>query len=98
MTPTLPLLTAQQAILFVSDSADATETAQQLLASTLQRLLVRAEQQRVVALQDRPLLGREYHVRVTPCLLLDTGTRRLQLLGDPAQLNDGSLRQALACQ
>ena len=95
MTPTLPLLAAQQAILFVSDPGDATEAAQQLLASTLQRLLVRAEQQRVVALQAHPMLGREYHVRVTPCLLLDTGTRQVQLLGPLAQLGDSSLQQAL---
>ncbi len=98
MTTTLPLLTAQQAILFVSDSADATEAAQQLLASTLQRLLVRADQQRVVALQAQPLLGREHHVRVTPCLLLDTGTRQVQLLGPLAQLDDSSLQQALMRQ
>lgn len=96
MTPTLPLLTAQQAILFVSDSADATEAAQQLLASTLQRLLVRADKQRVVALQAQPLRGRDHHVRVTPCLVLDTGTRQVQLLGPLAQLSDSSLQQALA--
>lgn len=98
MTPTLPLLTAQQAILFVSDPGDATGAAQQLLASTLQRLSVQAERQRVVALQDEPLLGRQYQVRVTPCLLLDTGARRVQLLGDPVQLNDSSLQQALTRQ
>lgn len=98
MTPALPLLTAQQAILFVSDSVDATEAARQLLASTLQRLLVRAEQQRVVALQAQPLLGREYHVRVTPCLLLDSGTRHVQLLGPLAQLSDSNLQQALTRQ
>lgn len=98
MTPALPLLTAQQAILFVSESAsaDATGAAQQLLANTLLRLLVRAEQQRIVALQTQPLLGREHHVRVTPCLLLDTGTRQVQLLGPLEQLGDSSLQQALA--
>lgn len=98
MPSTPPLLTAQQAILFVSDPADATEAAQQQLASTLQRLSVRAEQHRVVALQDQPLLGREHHVRVTPCLLLDTGTRQVQLLGPLAQLSDSNLQQALTRQ
>ena len=98
MTPPLPLLTAQQVILFVSDSADATEAAQQLLANTLQRLLVRADRQRVVALQAQPLLGRQCHVRVTPCLLLDTGTQQVQLLGPLAELGDSSLQQALARQ
>ena len=98
MTPTLPLMTVQQAILFVGDSGEATEAVLQQLASTLQRLLVRAEQQRIVALQAQPLLGREYHVRVTPCLLLDTGTRQVQLLGPLAQLSDSSLQQALTHQ
>ena len=98
MTNALPLLTIREAILFVSAPADTDAAMQQLLADTLQRVSVQAARQRVVTLQDQPLLGRQYQVRVTPCLLLDTGTRRVQLLGDPAQLNDGSLRQALTCQ
>lgn len=98
MTSPLPLLTAHQAILFVRDPGDATEAMRRLLADTLQRLSVHAEQQCVLALQVEPLLGRQYQVRVTPCLLLDTGARRIQLLGEPAQLNDSSLQQALTRQ
>lgn len=98
MTAALPLLTAQQAILFVSDPADATEAMQRLLADTLYRLSVQAERQRVVALQDEPVLGRQYQVRVTPCLLLDTGARRVHLLGDLLLLDDSSLQQALTRQ
>ena len=98
MTPALPLMTVQQAILFVGDPGDATEAAQQQLAGTLQRLSVRAEQQRIVALQAQPRFGREYRVRVTPCLLLDTGTRQVQLLGSLAQLSDSYLQQALTRQ
>lgn len=98
MTPALPLLTVQQAILFVSNSGDATAAAQQQLADTLQRLSVHAVQQRVVALTAQPLLGRDYHVRVTPCLLLDTGARQVQLLGELVQLGNHSLQQALTRQ
>lgn len=98
MTTALPLLTAQQAILFVSAPCGTDAFMQQLLADALQRLSVLAVQQRVVALQDEPLLGRQYQVRITPCLLLDTGARWVRLLGEPAQLNDHSLQQALIQQ
>ncbi len=94
--PTRPLLTAEAAWLFVSDPAGLPADLAGLLAATLQRLAVQAGQQRVVLLLDQPALGREYGARVTPCLVLDTGARHVQLLGDPAQLDIAGLEAALA--
>lgn len=93
---TRPLLTAEAAWLFVSDLAGLPADLAGLLDATLQRLAVQAGQQRVVQLLDEPALGREYGVRVTPCLVLDTGARQVQLPGDPAQLDIGGLEAALA--
>ena len=94
--PTRPLLIAEAAWLFVSDLAGLPADLAGLLAATLQRLAVQAGQQRVVVLLVEPALGREYGVRVTPCLVLDTGARQVQLPGDPAQLDVGRLEAALA--
>ncbi|MDO9092021.1 MAG: hypothetical protein Q8R98_27640 [Rubrivivax sp.] len=95
MTRVPPFLVANQAILFLSDPGDTTQAMRQVLADTLRRLSVQAAQQRVVVLLDEPQLGRQFQVRVTPCILLDTGARRVQLLGKPARLDDNSLQQAL---
>lgn len=97
--PVRALLVVESAWLFVSDPAGPAGPATGLpglLASTLKRLGVQAGQQRVVALLDEPALGRQYRVRVTPCLLLDTGARQVQLPGDPTQLDAARLEDALA--
>ncbi len=96
VTPSMPLLTARQALLFVSEPGDA--ALRQLLTETLQRLSIQAAQQRVVVLQSEPLMGRQHRVRVTPCLLLDMGTRWVQLLGELSQHDSHSLQQALTRQ
>jgi hypothetical protein len=91
---TLPVLTAHEALLFVTGpAADGDE---RLLIDALDRLGVQAERRRVVALLDAPLLGARHRIRVAPCLLLDTGSRQVQLVGDPALLNAARLESALA--
>jgi hypothetical protein len=85
-----------EAVWFVSGPDDPPERRRQQLAATLERLGVRSESQRTVALLEDPLAGRQYQVRVTPCLVLDTGTRRVQLLGDAAALDAAALESALA--
>lgn len=94
----LPLLSAQQAILFVTALQGPPDDLLHLLAHTLQRLQLHATQQRVVALQDEPELGRQYRVRVAPCLVLDTGTRQIQLPGEPARLDPLRVEHALTRQ
>lgn len=95
-TVTTPQFVAREAILFVTDPPVAPQTSAHLLAETLERLAVHSVRQRVVALAEQPLLGMQYHVRVTPCLLLDLGARRVQLTGDPQSLDAGHLEAALA--
>ena len=92
------LVSAQEAILFVTALQGPAEDLLQLLASTLQRLQLHATQQRVVALQDEPELGRRYRVRVAPCLVLDTGTRQIQLPGELARLDPLRVEHALTRQ
>lgn len=94
--PAKALLLVESAWLFVSDPAGPAADLPGLLAATLQHLGVQAGRQRVVALLDEPALGRQYRVRVTPCLLLDTGARQVQLPGDPGQLDAAGLEVALA--
>ena len=96
MTHAAPLLEVQQAILFVSALDGPPDGLLRALTDTLQRLSVRAGQERVVALHDEPELGRRYRVRVTPCLLLDTGTRQILLPGDPARLDVARVENALS--
>jgi hypothetical protein len=96
MTTTLPQLCAQRALLFVTTPEGAPQALLQLLAATLQRLQVQAEQQQLVMLAEEPEQGRQYQVRITPCLVLDTGARLIQLPGDPALLEAADLERALA--
>lgn len=91
-----PLLAARAAWLFISHPGAPDADWPGLLSATLQRLGVQADQQRVVALLDEPALGLAYGVRVTPCLVLDTGARQVQLPGDPVQLDASRLEDALA--
>ncbi len=93
-----PLLSAQQAILFVTALDAPREEVLRALATTLQRLQVHAEQRRIVALEDEPELGRQYRVRVVPCLVLDTGARQIRLSGDPARLDPVLVEDALTRQ
>jgi hypothetical protein len=95
MTTPLPLLSAQRALLFVTTLDSPTPALQQLLATTLLRLQVQAEQQDVVRLAEDPEPGRQFRVRITPCLVLDTGGRIVQLPGEPALLEAAHLERAL---
>ena len=95
---TSPALTVTQATLFVTDFGCAVAELEGLLADTLDRLKVVAHMQRVVALIEQPLLGRRSLVRVTPCLVLDTGSREVQIPGDPKVLNSALLEAAIARQ
>ena len=68
----------------------------QALDAALQRMAVTAARRQVVSLAEAPELGAHWHVRVTPCLVLDIGSRQVQLAGDPALLDPARLEQALS--
>lgn len=87
-------MAVQNALLFVTDPGDEQAYAQALDAA-LQRMSVTAGCRQVVSLADVPELGAHWRVRVAPCLVLDTGSRQVQLVGDPAKLNPSRLEQAL---
>ena len=91
----VPMIPVEQAILFVPAHWGAPGELQRVLFDTLQRLAVQATRQRVVALRDQPALGRQYRVRVAPCLVLDTGTRQVHLPGDLARLDSLQIEHAL---
>ena len=91
----LPMVPVQQAILFVAALDGPGDDLLRALADTLKRVAVQAVKLRVVALGEQPLLGREYRVRVVPCLVLDTGTRQVRLPGDPARLDSAQIEHAL---
>ncbi len=95
MTATVSQLQVREAVLFVSSMKGQADEHRRVLATTLVRLGVQCDSQRTVVLLKEPLLGRQYQVRVTPCLVLDTGSRRVQLPGDPAVLNAAALEGAL---
>jgi hypothetical protein len=95
MTTSLPMLSVQRAVLFVTTDAASSPALLQLLAATLLRLQVQAERQDVVRLADDPEAGRLHHVRITPCLVLDTGERLIQLPGEPAFLASTHLERAM---
>jgi hypothetical protein len=90
------LLAVQEALLFVTDLDSDMLAPVRALEKALQRMGVAAARCQVVALAERPDLGARWNVRVTPCLVLDTGSRQVLLPGDPAQLDAGCLEQALA--
>lgn len=89
------LLAVHDALLFVTDPGGEQVHAQALDAA-LQRMAVTAARRQVVSLAEAPELGAHWHVRVTPCLVLDTGSRQVQLAGDPAMLDPARLEQALS--
>lgn len=66
------------------------------LDAALQRMAVTAVRRQVVSLAESPELGARWNVRVTPCLVLDTGSRQVQLPGDLARLDGARLEQALS--
>lgn len=89
-------LAVAQATLFVTDFDCTAAECESLLAQTLDRLNVVARQRRVVALIEQPLLGRQSLVRVTPCLVLDTGSREVRIPGELKLLDAALLEGALA--
>jgi hypothetical protein len=89
-------LSVALATLFVTDPDASPAGLESLLARTLDRLQVLARSQRVVDLIEHPLLGRECLVHVTPCLVLDTGSRRVRIPGDPELLDGAMLEAAFA--
>ena len=89
------LLAVHDALLFVTDPGGEQVHAQALDAA-LQRMAVTAARRQVVSLAEAPEMGAHWHVRVTPCLVLDTGSRQVQLAGDPAMLDPARLEQALS--
>lgn len=68
------------------------------LDAALQRMAVTASRRQIVALAETPELGARWNVRVAPCLVLETGTRQVQLPGELAGLNAARLEQALSQQ
>lgn len=90
-----PALTVEQATLFMTDFSGSAVQWEALLAQSLARLHVHARHSRVVSLLEQPLLGRACHVRVTPCLVLDTGSRLIRIPDDPLKLNQAVLEAAL---
>jgi hypothetical protein len=90
------LVAAEEALLFVTDMGSDTELHALALDEALRRMSVTAVRRRVVALAQAPRLGARWQIRVTPCLLLDLGSRQIRLPGDPARLDASSLEQALA--
>lgn len=96
MTMTPVLLAADEALLFVTDVGHDAAVHALSLDEALRRIGVTVARRQVVALAQAPQLGARWHVRVTPCLVLDTGSRQIQLPGDPAQLDARRLEQALA--
>lgn len=93
-----PTLTVVQATLFVADFSVEAAELENRLGQTLDRLQVIAGKQRVIALAEQPLLGRHSLVRVTPCLVLDTGSREVRITGDIELLDARLLEAALARQ
>jgi hypothetical protein len=94
MAPTQ--LAVQEALFFVTH-LDGDELAHALaLDAALQRMAVTAVRRQVVSLTDSPELGARWNVRVTPCLVLNTGSRQVQLPGNPANLDAARLEQALS--
>jgi len=90
------LVAADEALLFVTDVGSDGGVHALALDEALRRMSVTAARKQVVALAQSPQLGARWHIRVTPCLLLDMGSRQIQLPGDPSRLDAGRLEQALA--
>jgi hypothetical protein len=95
MNTPLPPLSVERAVLFVTKHESSHAALLQLMTTTLKRLHLQAGQQSVVSLADDPEQGRQHHVRITPCLVLDTGERLIQLPGEPAMLQAAHLERAL---
>ena len=93
MAPTV--LTVNEALLFLTD-LEAAPFAAQALDAALQRMDVIAPRRQVVSLASEPELGARWQIRVTPCVVLETGSRHLLLPGDPDQLDAARLERALA--
>ncbi len=89
------LMVAEEAVLFVTDDAGDGAAHALALDEALRRMAVTAARRQVVALADQPEIGARWQVRVTPCLVLDTGSRRVHLPGDLAGLDTARLEQAL---
>ena len=94
MTPVL--LAADEALFFVTELEGGDAAQAHALDEALQRMAVAAARRRVVALADEPELGAHWQVRVTPCLVLNTGLRQVLLLGDLARLDPARLELALS--
>ena len=90
------LVAADEAVLFLSDGAGDEAVHERMLDAVMARLAVTATRRRVVVLADEPELGARWHVRVTPCLVLDTGTRQIHLPGELTGLDSARLEQALS--
>lgn len=88
-------LIVREAILFITAFDPPAKDLDAQLTGALRRLAVSARLQRVVALAEHPQLGSKHQVRVTPCLMLDLGTRQVQLVGELAQLDAQRLEAAL---
>lgn len=93
-----PALIVPEASLFVTEFLHPPGELELLLGQCLARLNVTARRQRVLALLEQPLLGRASQVRVTPCLVLDTGSRLVRVQGDLASMAVADLEAALARQ
>lgn len=92
----VPMVLVRQAILFVPALDTPGDALLSALEETLKRVAIHAERLRLVDLRNQPALGRKYRVRVVPCLVLDTGTRQVQLPGDLARLDSGRIEQSLS--
>ena len=91
-----PVLRIEEATLFVTNLDRPAPEMESLVAATLLRLQVQARSHRIVSLMQQPLLGRQCRVRVTPCLVLNTGLRLVTIPGDVQQLNVERLERALS--
>lgn len=85
-----------EAILFVSEAQDSAADRLALLDATLKRLGVKAPKQHTWALLEEPQRAARYRVRFVPCIVLNTGSRLVSLLGNPSALSAADLESALA--
>ena len=87
---------ADEAVLFLTDVAGDEAVHERMLDAVMKRMAVTATRRRIVALADQPELGARWQVRVTPCLVLDTGAGQIHLLGELTGLDSARLEQALS--
>lgn len=87
---------ADEAVLFLTDVAGDEAVHERMLDAVMKRMAVTATRRRIVALSDQPELGARWQVRVTPCLVLNTGARQIHLPGELTGLDSARLEQALS--